>query len=81
MFIWSPVEFSPPIKFIGSAVAIEVIIAASAPDVKGTHRIGGNRKRCKQSTNADQKSLEKVFFDFHLSPACRATNANRKLCF
>ena len=34
MFIWSPVEFSPPIKFIGSAVAIDVIIAASASAVK-----------------------------------------------
>ena len=34
MFIWSPGEFSPPIKFIGSAVATEVIIAASASAVK-----------------------------------------------
>ena len=25
------------------------------------HRVGGNRKRCQQSTNADQKSIETVF--------------------
>ena len=26
-----------------------------------SHRVGGNRKRSKQSTNADQKSIETVF--------------------
>ena len=27
-----------------------------------THRVGGNRKRYQQSTNADQKSIETVFW-------------------
>ena len=26
-----------------------------------SHRVGGNRKRSSQSTNADQKSIETVF--------------------
>ena len=39
------------------------------------HRKGGNRKCSQQSTNADQKSLEKMFsivicrHDFYLRPA------------
>ena len=36
-----------------------------------SHRVGGNRKRNQQSTNADQKSIETVFFDCHLSPGGR----------
>ena len=36
-----------------------------------SHRVGGNRKRSSQSINADQKSIETVFFDCHLSPVER----------
>ena len=35
------------------------------------HWVGGSRKRSEQSTDADQKSLETVFFDCHLSPIVR----------
>ena len=36
-----------------------------------THRLGGNRKRYQQSTNADQKSIETVFS----IPICRQCGA------
>ena len=39
--------------------------------VRYSHRIGGNRKRCERSANADQKSLETVFSIAILSPVGR----------
>ena len=45
-----------------------------------SHYEGGNRKRSKYLTNADQKSLETVYFRLSFV-ASRATNGNRKLCF
>ena len=45
-----------------------------------THRVGGNRKRHQQSTNAVQKSIETVF-SIPICRQCVATNGNRKHCF
>ena len=38
-----------------------------------SQRVGGNRKRYLQSTNADQKSLESSVFDCRLPPIGRQT--------
>ena len=43
-----------------------------------SHRIGGNQNRSLQSTNADQKSLETMFF---IASRRLATHGNRKLSF
>ena len=44
-----------------------VILAESKENRRTPHRVGGNRKRYQQSTNADQKSIETVFS----IPICR----------
>ena len=43
-------------RFAGGSIVIIACLLAWI-----SHRVGGNRKRSKQSTNADQKSLETVF--------------------
>ena len=71
MFIWSPGEFSPPIKFIGSAVAIEVIIAASA---SATAENTPDRWQSKTLLTIDERGSKIFINGVFLLPfvACRA---------
>ena len=57
-----------------------------------SHRVGGNRKRNQQSTNADQKSIETVFsiaicrqwvdkMAIENTVSIVGDNGNRKHCF
>ena len=56
------------------------IIVVRKDEIIHSHRVGGNRKRNQQSTNADKNSIETVF-SIAICRQLGATNGNRKHCF